>query len=301
MIQGPSAYFATANVFFCSGIDLRIELLYGLRDGIFFGLQLGLSYILIHLILEAQTGDVHLTERLRWTLRSLRRGLFNAKHLRLSGWLTCISIIFIGLSDALIYDQSYLFSDAIWSTFRNGLNYGLSYWFVLGLLHGIAQEHIEDQDRHILNQGIRSSLHNGVTMGAISIAMITITAILIFLPGQLMNHPHLYQFLFGLLYSCFSALSISPYVGLLACMTTGGLTVWRHCTIRFLLWHSQTFPMRAPHFLDDSVARFLLRRVGGGYIFSHRLLLDYLADTTERSTEQPEALMPMHSKLSSLW
>jgi len=31
-------------------------------------------------------------------------------------------------------------------------------------------------------------------------------------------------------------------------------------------------------FLDDATVRVLLRRVGGGYSFNHRLLMDYLAD-----------------------
>ena len=64
----------------------------------------------------------------------------------------------------------------------------------------------------------------------------------------------------------------------LFCILTGGLAVWRHVVIRCLLSRSRTFPMRAPQFLNDATARILLRRVGGGYSFTHRLLLDHLAD-----------------------
>jgi len=62
----------------------------------------------------------------------------------------------------------------------------------------------------------------------------------------------------------------------------GGLAVWRHYVIRFLLWHSRAFSGQAPRFLDDACARFLLRRVGGGYSFMHRLLLDYFVATREK-------------------
>src|SRR5262249_47280385 len=76
---------------------------------------------------------------------------------------------------------------------------------------------------------------------------------------------------------------------LLICVFTGGLAVWQHYIIRLLLSSFRTFPMRAPQFLHDATTRFLLRRVGGGYSFSHRLLLDYLADTETRATLSPNA------------
>jgi energy-coupling factor transporter ATP-binding protein EcfA2 len=48
--------------------------------------------------------------------------------------------------------------------------------------------------------------------------------------------------------------------------------------VRFWLARSGVFPWRAVPFLEDATARILLRRVGGGYQFTHRLLLDYFAD-----------------------
>jgi len=52
----------------------------------------------------------------------------------------------------------------------------------------------------------------------------------------------------------------------------------RHYIIRLLLARSHTFPGLAVRFLDDATTRIFLRRVGGGYSFAHRLLLDYFAD-----------------------
>lgn len=63
------------------------------------------------------------------------------------------------------------------------------------------------------------------------------------------------------------------------CMAlSGGVTVWRHYVIRWLLARHHTFPFRAQAFLDDATSRILLRRVGGGYSFIHRRLQDYFAD-----------------------
>ena len=58
----------------------------------------------------------------------------------------------------------------------------------------------------------------------------------------------------------------------------GLLVVVRHFVLRFWLWRAGVFPWNAPQFLDDARARVLLQRIGGGYSFTHRLLLDYFAD-----------------------
>jgi tetratricopeptide (TPR) repeat protein/GTPase SAR1 family protein len=70
--------------------------------------------------------------------------------------------------------------------------------------------------------------------------------------------------------------------GLIAGVLLGGLACgWdvcvRHFTLRALLWRAGSFPMNAAHFLDYAVERILLRKIGGSYIFVHRLLLEYFA------------------------
>ena len=85
-----------------------------------------------------------------------------------------------------------------------------------------------------------------------------------------------------------SVLNYGLFLGLsgalLIFLLTGGLAVWRHYSIRSLLWRSDLFPRVATRFLDDATARFLLRRVGGGYSFTHRLLLDHFADAEVGTT-----------------
>ncbi len=65
--------------------------------------------------------------------------------------------------------------------------------------------------------------------------------------------------------------------GLLAGLLNGWLTCLRHGVLRFQLWRAGTIPRSYPGFLDYAAERILLRKVGGGYIFLHRLLLDYFA------------------------
>src|SRR5436309_12964174 len=70
--------------------------------------------------------------------------------------------------------------------------------------------------------------------------------------------------------------------GLLFGLLMGGWACLRHYVLRLLLWRSGAMPWNYPRFLDSAAEQILLRKVGGGYIFVHRLLLEYFAslDTT---------------------
>jgi len=47
--------------------------------------------------------------------------------------------------------------------------------------------------------------------------------------------------------------------------------------IRLLLWRAGSIPWNYPGFLDFAAQCILLRKVGGSYLFVHRLLLEYFA------------------------
>ncbi len=66
-------------------------------------------------------------------------------------------------------------------------------------------------------------------------------------------------------------------LGLGGALGFGGLACIQHVVLRFLLWRTGQLPWRLPQFLDYAAERILLRKVGGGYIFIHRLLLEYFA------------------------
>jgi hypothetical protein len=44
-----------------------------------------------------------------------------------------------------------------------------------------------------------------------------------------------------------------------------------------MLWRNGSAPLNYVRFLDDAADHIFLRKVGGGYIFVHRLLLEYFA------------------------
>lgn len=57
----------------------------------------------------------------------------------------------------------------------------------------------------------------------------------------------------------------------------GGGFFLQHWCMRLLLWRYGNAPFQYLRFLDYAAERILLRKVGGGYIFIHRMLLDYFA------------------------
>ena len=65
--------------------------------------------------------------------------------------------------------------------------------------------------------------------------------------------------------------------GLLGGLEYGGMTCLQHLVIRLLLVRNGSTPWRYVDFLDYAAERLFLRKVGGGYIFIHRLLQEYFA------------------------
>jgi len=67
-------------------------------------------------------------------------------------------------------------------------------------------------------------------------------------------------------------------LGLLAGLSRGGLAVIQHLSLRILLWRRGHIPLAYAHFLDYAIERIFLRKVGGGYIFIHRMLMEHFAE-----------------------
>lgn len=72
-------------------------------------------------------------------------------------------------------------------------------------------------------------------------------------------------------------LTFGVALGLICGLIFGLYAFLRHFLIRFWLWQSCNIPWKLVSLLDEASDRLLLRKVGGDYIFMHRLLLDYFA------------------------
>jgi MFS family permease/energy-coupling factor transporter ATP-binding protein EcfA2 len=84
------------------------------------------------------------------------------------------------------------------------------------------------------------------------------------------------------------AVIVSPIYGLVNGLLYGlasgllggrgaGITCIKHFTLRCILWRSGYIPWDYAQFLDYASDRIFLQKVGGGYVFIHRLMLEHFA------------------------
>jgi serine/threonine protein kinase len=263
----------------------------GLPNGMCMGVSLGLA-----IRLERR---IEPTEGSSWSWTGIRRDSVT--------WLLIGIGMIVGLILALPFVLS---SHDIW--LANFLSYGLSMAFQLvlvvtlisGVTRGVSKRILDEQHIVTPNQGTWRSAHYGVIIGIItgSITAVFTGAIdftaYFWLPLHLgssikpldmdysvvsiMSHllgfspttPQgfwtLHALFWGLIYAAIPALAVG--------LSCGGAAYVQHFVLRFLLWCARSTPFNYPRFLDYAAERILLRKVGGGYIFIHRLLLEYFAD-----------------------
>jgi hypothetical protein len=85
----------------------------------------------------------------------------------------------------------------------------------------------------------------------------------------------------GLLYGLFIGLAFGWIVGWVMALRPL-MAVGQHHIIRIILSRANHLPPQPIPFLDEMVEQIILRRVGGGYIFVHRLLQEHLAESESR-------------------
>ncbi len=138
----------------------------------------------------------------------------------------------------------------------NGLPVGLSSRLAVALPRGFYPSVREMGTRS--NQGMWLSLRHGLFVGVS--AGIAIGLAMAALAGPL----------HGLVFAAFS--------GLCAGLWFGGLDVLQHGILRLLLYVGGDAPLDYTRFLDYAADELsFMQRVGGGYVFVHRYLLEYFA------------------------
>lgn len=151
----------------------------------------------------------------------------------------------------------------------SGLNGVLIAGLRRGLIGGLLSRTLDVKTRITPNQGMRrSAKYAGITA--------LIFGGIFGLIGGLIG---------GLVGGLFGGLSVGGVVGLSAALSAalifGGEACTKHIILRLLLWQTGAAPWHYPRFLDFAAERILLRKVGGGYIFIHRSLLEYFATLYE--------------------
>ncbi|MEN8443649.1 MAG: NACHT domain-containing protein, partial [Cyanobacteria bacterium J06555_13] len=166
-------------------------------------------------------------------------------------WKAAKKAIFNGFIYGLLFGLLFGLSLGLFGGLVSGLSYGLLYGLLFGLIGGLigGLRGSGIQKRTKPNQGMWKSAHNALIGG-------------LFL---------------GLIGGLIGGLAYGLLGGLIGGLIGGGLASLRHFSLRFMLYCMGHAPWNYARFLDYATERLFLQKVGGGYIFIHRMLLEHFA------------------------
>lgn len=253
--------FAILNSFYIGLLfslqnDLHFSLKYGLHIpllepilyGLLYGFLIGCAFSAMGRIPQM----IHPAETTNWSWQTFRHnaGKYGA----------------IGIAIGLIHGIIYPFEVRAILVVATGLS--------ALLVAGISNNVLERHQRIRPNQGIWRSARNGWQAGLIAGTYTWLLVAGLF--------GYFYGPLTGLLYGIVPGLS----VGFCLALQQGGTAFFLHLILRSMLWWEGTLPWNVSRFLDEAADRVLLRKVGGGYIFVHRYLLEYFASLGEYASKE---------------
>jgi hypothetical protein len=129
------------------------------------------------------------------------------------------------------------------------------------ILGGLRGSRLEVKNRP--NEGIRLSFRNAVVAALISGLSLGLITWLVSQQGQ-------------------RALFTGLLIALFALLLFGLSNFTKHYLVRLLLSIKNLVPWRFVQFLDYSANLVLLLKVGGGYIYMHRMLQEYFEDQAQK-------------------
>jgi NACHT domain/zinc-ribbon domain len=166
-----------------------------------------------------------------------------------------------------------------------GLKWGLSLGLCLGLIDALRGSDIETKT--IPNQGILRSRNNALIIALVSwILLVPIYRFNSNFIGTIFGGSE------GLTGEWFAI--ITPglrWAMLLGLIFGGGTACIRHLTLRFILNRNNYIPWNYAHFLNYASELVFLQKVGGGYIFIHRMLLEHFAKMYSNNTANEISLV----------
>lgn len=146
----------------------------------------------------------------------------------------------------------------------DGLMYGLTVGVFYSIIQGLKGSNVETKT--VLNQGIKKSIYNAMFLGVIIAVLAGVAG---FTSIEIARNDNLIDW-----ENLISPMMIGLYVGL---FFGGGYAVVKHFVLRSMLYKKGVAPWNYARFLDYATELIFLQKVGGGYIFIHRMLLEHFA------------------------
>lgn len=258
------------GLIFGSPLGLVLGLVGGLGFGLDFGLVAGLVGELTFGLafgLGGRLNYAEAVERLTWSGREGVKKIIGNWHWVLVG----------ELGAGLVFGLSFGLTAGLGTGLVSGLVFGLVAGLFFWLINGVG--YIEVESRTVPNQGIRLSVRNMLIAGlGFGLSFGLVLGLVLGLSGGLS---------FGLPFGLAGGLIAGLVLGIGGGLFTGlfyygGAPVTLHLTLRTFLHRYNSLPWRVVPFLDYCTERIFLRKVGGGYIFVHRLLQEHFASLYEK-------------------
>ncbi|MEM6251293.1 MAG: NACHT domain-containing protein [Cyanobacteria bacterium P01_D01_bin.156] len=128
------------------------------------------------------------------------------------------------------------------------------------------------------NQGIWHSSRNSLFVATVTFAFLLISfellyAVIFRFSGAYQSQSFLFFFFVNLPIALYPCMIAALIVGL----ANGGISCLKHLVLRLMISLMGYAPWHYARFLDYAAERLFLQKVGGGYIFIHRMLLEHFA------------------------
>ncbi|MEO0645384.1 MAG: NACHT domain-containing protein [Cyanobacteria bacterium J06650_10] len=134
------------------------------------------------------------------------------------------------------------------------------------LVSGLSSSEVQKRDTP--NQGIWQSVRNACLI-ALCAGLLACFLVLLF--SRFLMPASGFQYMVKYLLTMFFP------TGLIVGLIGGGSACLRHFSLRWMLYRMRYTPWNYARFLNYATERLFLQKVGGGYIFIHRMLLEHFA------------------------
>ncbi|MGK7929668.1 MAG: protein kinase [Spirulina sp.] len=236
------------------GTGVNLTMTRGMNSGMMAGLIVGLcGVVIVSSIFGCAIANIEPVEMIKWSSVKAKEALFPG--IRIGVAVAIVSLLtYLGFGGFLSWKFGWFlgWKQLIWEGCLYGAS-GLGTGIVVILLRGLMGGGI--QQRTIPNQGIWQSAKHTAFFALIGVISLSTIAGLVGLP-----------LMFGVI------------IGLVFGMASpAGIACLQHLTLRTILYLDRSIPWNYAHFLDYATQLIFIQKVGGGYIFIHRLLLEHFA------------------------
>lgn len=206
-----------------------------------------LSGLIITIIMGIDGGRIMPVENLRWSWTNAKKNLPKAALYTLAFMVFFVAIF------TLLGGTEFI---------PAALFFGLIYGLLFGVAGAFQGSNVTSKIEP--NQGIGQSVKNSLIFGP---CVGLVVGVLVTLALKFMGFPVTFAYYF----------QNTLFFTLAALLLGGGKAAIQHLVLRYLLYRRHQMPWNYARFLDYACDRIFLQKVGGGYIFIHRLLLEHFA------------------------